>query len=209
MSTFENLSKKYKLKQKKRNCNKVFSKDLDITELTKITEHIYNTELMSLTIEQWYRGILLTESSEKTQDCMEYVNITEKAKTIFDILNIPLTPIMSRIGVLFGDNDFTRDAGWHVDQCSHEMLRVNIPIITNENFVFQMDNELPRHFAVGKLYWWETAIPHRVYSLTKISDIRLHLVLGFSPWFIYNHESREWSPNQFFNKIHPLDILKE
>jgi len=209
MNTFEFLSKKFGLKQKRKRYNNVISKEIDISKLTPLVEEIYNTKLLGLTIEQWYRGISLTESNEKTNDCMKYTNIMPYARPIFKLLNVPLTPIMSRVGVLFGDNNFTRDVGWHIDQDSYEMLRINIPIKTNENFVFQLDNQLPKHLKINNMYWWDTAIPHRVFSLIKTPEVRLHLVLGFSPWFAYNYNNKEWSPNKFFNKVHPLAILKE
>lgn len=207
MSIFTDLSKKYNLKKIKKKYTNIFSKELNITKLSKITQDIYQKSMECFTIEEWYKGIALTLPTTDKTDPMLYTKIKKEAEPIFNELEIPLQPIMSRIGVLFGDNDFTRDVGWHIDQSCYELLRLNIPIITNKNFLFQMDNQLPIHFEIGKMYWWNTKIPHRVFSSVKSNEVRLHLVLGFSPWFVYNHNKNEWQPNEYFNKIHPLEII--
>lgn len=207
MSVFTDLSKKYGLKKLKIKYDNVFSKDINITKLSKITQDLFHSGMDCFTIEEWYKGLPLTNHDSDKNDPMNHVHVRPEAAPIFADLNLPLQPIMSRIGILFGDNDFTRDIGWHVDQSSYELLRVNIPIITNKNFLFQMDNQLPVHFEIGKMYWWNTKIPHRVFSSTKNIHVRLHLVLGFSPWFNYISEENKWVPNEYFNKVHPLEIL--
>ena len=208
MNTFTTLSKKYGLKKINKKFDQVFSKDVDISKLSKtVCDLISNVNVFF--IEDWYSGIPLTFANGDKSDPMNFIYVRPETNIIFEELKIPLYPIMSRIGILDGNNNFTRNDGWHTDQSPYELLRINIPIITNNNFVFQLDNQLPQHFELGKMYWWDTEIPHRVFSLEKNNVKRLHLVLGFSPWFTYIHKSREWVPNEYFNKIHPLEILKD
>jgi hypothetical protein len=39
--------------------------------------------------------------------------------------------------------------------------------------------------------------------------MRIHLVLGFSPWFDYDAENDTWAPNSYFGKLHPFDMVAE
>jgi hypothetical protein len=120
-----------------------------------------------------------------------------------------LSPTRSRIAVL--DAAYYNKVGeeflWHRDETIFENLRINIPIKTDESFLFQLENKTPVHLSVGKLYTWDTNLPHRVYSTKKTELKRIHLVLGFSPWLDYDSNDDSFSTNQFFGKIHPFDIL--
>ncbi len=99
--------------------------------------------------------------------------------------------------------------GWHRDEPVIVNLRINIPITGDENFVFEMINEKPYFLEPGYAYSWDTNQPHRVYcrGVTKLE--RANLIIGVSPWFDFHAEKNEWLPNQYFNKIHPFDMLKE
>lgn len=120
-----------------------------------------------------------------------------------------LSPTRSRIAVL--DAEYYDKVGeeflWHKDETIFENLRINIPIKTDESFLFQLENKMPMHLSVGKLYTWDTNLPHRVYSTKKTEFKRIHLVLGFSPWVDYDSDDDSFSTNQFFGKVHPFDIL--
>lgn len=169
----------------------------------------------------WYSGLGLTydrfNSISKIEQvlgdkdnpyydqAMLFNTIIPEAKKLFEILNIPLTPIRSRIAIIDGSYEFGRSDGWHVDESPYENLRINIPIATTPDFMFQLEDNMPEHFEEGWGYWWDTSIPHRVFSKNKNNFKRIHLVLGFSPWFVLNNN--EWMPNEYFNKIHPLEII--
>jgi hypothetical protein len=120
-----------------------------------------------------------------------------------------LSPTRSRIGVIdalyheYVGEDFL----WHKDETVFENLRINIPIHTDSSFLFQLESKEPMHLQIGKIYTWDTHRPHRVYSTSKSSTKRVHLVLGFSPWIDYNDKDDSFTINDFFGKVHPLDIL--
>ena len=122
------------------------------------------------------------------------------------------TLIRSRVSVLHGNMhkpEYRATSGWHRDEIIFENLRINIPIVTSPNYLFQMEDEAPVHLAASLGYTWNTNIPHRVFSDHPSDDIRTHIVLGFSPWFDYLLEERAWIKNEFFGKLHPFDILAE
>lgn len=114
----------------------------------------------------------------------------------------------SRIAVLDADyhDRVGEDFLWHRDETVFENLRLNIPIETDESFLFQIEGRRPQHLSVGNIYTWNTHMPHRVYATEKKSRTRIHLVLGFSPWFDYHYDDDSFSVNEFFGKIHPIDI---
>jgi hypothetical protein len=120
--------------------------------------------------------------------------------------NLSLT--RSRIAVLDADyhDRVGEDFLWHKDETIFENLRLNIPIETDESFLFQIEGQSPQHLKVGNIYTWDTHLSHRVYATEKKSKARIHLVLGFSPWFDYYQGDDSFSVNKFFGKTHPIDI---
>lgn len=120
-----------------------------------------------------------------------------------------LSPTRSRIGVL--DATYHSRVGeeflWHKDETVFENLRLNIPIETDESFLFQLENKDPIHLAVGHVYTWNTNLPHRVYATEQKDVKRTHIVFGFSPWLDYINDEDAFVVNEFFGKIHPIDIF--
>lgn len=93
--------------------------------------------------------------------------------------------------------------GWHVDEPPTHLFRINIPLQTSEEHVLEINGSdeygntltLSKHLEVGKVYIWNTRIPHRV-TITKpcINPVdRIHLVLGFGPWVDYDPHSDTFS----------------
>ena len=120
-----------------------------------------------------------------------------------------LSPTRSRIAVL--DADMHDRVGeeflWHKDETIFENLRINIPIDTDSSFLFQLENKRPIHLELGKIYTWDTNLPHRVYATKKSTKKRTHLVLGFTPWINYIENEDCFVLNSYFGKLHPFDIL--
>lgn len=59
--------------------------------------------------------------------------------------------------------------------------------------------------TVGNAYAFDQSIAHRVFA-SKPSDLdRIHLVMSFATWFDRNDKG--WIPNEFCNKIHPLELF--
>jgi hypothetical protein len=73
--------------------------------------------------------------------------------------------------------------------------------------MFQILNKPSEHLYYGNVYSWDTNIAHRVYPTTEEDSTRVHLVLGFSPWFDYIEEEDCWVSNEFYGKMHPHDML--
>lgn len=225
-SIFQNLSEKHSLRKvsprRDKGLNSKTIRHGDLNSL--VTNLIQEQGIFSWRVpeENWYSGLGLTYTPNRNEDSqiqvlgnwgssdydcgMQFYKVQEWAKPIFELVNLPLTPIRSRIAIADGKVYMPPKAGWHIDESPYETLRLNIPIRTNPNFYFQLDNCLPEHLPTGRAYWWDTQIPHRVYHKQN-SSIRIHLVLGFSPWFML--KDSEWIPNEFFNRVHPLDIPYE
>jgi len=120
------------------------------------------------------------------------------------------SPIRSRIAIVDANyyNSETVDSfGWHRDERVFENLRINIPITTDPDCLFQMENSDPEFLEYGNIYSWDTNLPHRVFANKKKDFRRIHIVLGFSPWFNYIEDEDAWETNEFFGKVHPLDML--
>lgn len=134
--------------------------------------------------------------------------ITGNMLDLINQFNAPL--IRSRIGIVDANEtvlDEVDKQGWHKDEPVFENLRINIPITTDEDCLFQIEGKDPVHLPYGNMYTWDTFIPHRVFANKIKSATRIHIVLGFSPWFNYNQEDDSWETNDFFGKKHPIDML--
>jgi hypothetical protein len=123
--------------------------------------------------------------------------------------------VRSRVGIIPGENIDPNDAeykekdGWHRDEPVFENLRINIPLQTDDSYLFQMEGEEPYHLEVGTAYTWDTHIAHRVFAAKRTKLMRIHLVLGVSPWFDYDPAQDSWMPNDYLGRIHPFDMLAE
>ena len=63
---------------------------------------------------------------------------------------------------------------------------------------------------VGKVYLWNTRLPHRPTIVKKVESLqpRINIVLGISPWLNYDKENDSFSKNEYFGK--PVnEIVKE
>lgn len=101
-------------------------------------------------------------------------------------------------------------SGIHVDELPLYLLRVNIPIKTNENHILKAEGEdkygnklsFEKHLEVGKAYLWNTIIPHQVTVKEETTDEepRIHLVIGLTPWLNYNEKDDVWEFNSNYKK---------
>ena len=123
--------------------------------------------------------------------------------------------VRSRVGIIPGANIDPTDAtykekeGWHRDEPVFENLRINIPLQTDDSYLFQMEGEEPYHLETGTAYTWDTHKPHRVFACKPTNLMRIHLVLGVSPWFDFDPSADTWMPNEYFGRMHPFDMLAE
>ena len=108
--------------------------------------------------------------------------------------------------------------GWHRDEPVFENLRLNIPLAGSPEYRLQLEHRLDNpdqrsgsmteHFLEpGKAYTFDTHRPHRVFAAGPSEVRRIHLVLGFSPWFRYDAAGDAWMPNEHYGVTHPFDIV--
>lgn len=107
----------------------------------------------------------------------------------------------------FNDPSELKTYGWHHDESIFENLRLNVPMITDSIFKFQMKDGRPYHLEIGKSYSWDTGSMHRVFADQIADKIRAHLVIGISPWFDYDPTDDSWNINEYYGKVHPFDML--
>ena len=132
-----------------------------------------------------------------------------------------LSPVRSRLSALVGAQAGAAGfhSGWHRDESVFENLRINVPLFSHRNYRLQIERErdhpdagsttMSEHFlAPGKAYTFDTHRPHRVYGRAPCAVDRIHLVLGFSPWFRYDRKADSWAPNEFYGRVHPFDIVR-
>lgn len=105
--------------------------------------------------------------------------------------------LRSRVSYFNQTSFFNIEKHFHKDEYPYNLVRVNIPLQTRKEHVLSIKGEdehgnkltiLNKHLEIGKMYIWNTRIPHAIHLLTHIPDPfeRIHLVLGFSPWYHYN-----------------------
>ena len=96
--------------------------------------------------------------------------------------------------------------GWHVDEPPTHMFRMNIPLQTSEEHVLEINSSdehgntlmMKKHLEVGKVYVWNTRIPHRVTITKPCTTERIHLVLGFGTWINYNNATDTFSKSKLY-----------
>lgn len=155
-------------------------------------------------------------------DTLSFVEKTPLAKyeSIDAFLNgLKRTMIRSRISILMGENKSTQDIsyGWHNDELIFLNLRVNIPIQSTDNYFIQILNNPHLEQAdisefnleVGNAYAYDTYKYHRACSKKIEVKPRINLILGVSPWFDYNHDTKEWISNEFYGELHPFEMLEQ
>jgi hypothetical protein len=108
-----------------------------------------------------------------------------------------------------GDHEANNDKWtWHSDEPICHNLRVIIPIQTSNAYGMEIKPHPPRVLEKGYAYTWDTNIVHRQIQLDNTSRLdRIFIVLGFNPWFNWIPEEQAWESNEFYGKVHPLDML--
>lgn len=178
---------------------------------------LYNLDFKPWTLHDNYFGMQLTHDDKGTstlgsekltkdyRNTNAFIHQTDLAKQIDDLLMLPLTMTRSRIAMIDGNVLSNPILNWHTDESPEECIRLNVPIQTHRNFLFQLEGEDPVHFEEGVVYWWDTSVPHRVFHKKKVDIQRIHLVLGFNPWYRYENG---WHKNEFYGQP-PLEIFEQ
>jgi hypothetical protein len=111
------------------------------------------------------------------------------------------------------------DFGWHRDEPVFENLRINIPLFSQRSFRLEIEHERDRpakrsttmsshYLAPGSAYTFDSNRPHRVFAMAPSDADRIHLVLGFAPWYRYDARADVWEPNEFYGRVHPFDLVR-
>ena len=120
------------------------------------------------------------------------------------------TRIRSRLSIINGMYMFDpsdKRRGWHKDEPIFENVRINIPITTTNNYLFDLEGYKSINLPVGRAYCWDTYKSHRVYNQQQEDSHRIHMVLGFSPWWDYLPDEKAWVQNEFYGVKHPFDMM--
>ena len=116
----------------------------------------------------------------------------------------------SRVAYLFGyGEEPNSDKGWHVDEPTSQLLRVNIPLQTSDEHAIEWNDKVYK-LELGKVYLWNTRMPHRVSIVKKVEtkEPRINLVLGLTPWLDYNSNTDTYTTNKYFGRS-INEIVKE
>lgn len=99
--------------------------------------------------------------------------------------------------------------GMHRDESQFESLRLNVCISNNGCFGLQYIDMEPSYPSVGDINFINTDVMHRPFINSKCDFQRTHLIINISPWLNYHKDSDSWSPNEYFGKVHPVDMVKQ
>jgi hypothetical protein len=108
----------------------------------------------------------------------------------------------SRVAYIFGHNQpITTDSGWHIDEPTCQLLRVNIPLQTSDEYAIQWNNKT-YVLETGKVYLWNTRVEHRAAIIKKpeMQKPRINIVMGLTPWLDYNKDTDTYSKGKYFGK---------
>ena len=108
----------------------------------------------------------------------------------------------SRVAYIFGyGEEPKKEGGWHVDEPTNQLLRVNIPVQTSDEYVMQWDDKT-YHLELGKAYLWNTRRPHRPTIIKKVEtkEPRINIVMGLTPWLEYDNITDTYIKGKYFNK---------
>jgi len=101
------------------------------------------------------------------------------------------------------------DGGYHVDDSPFEVLRVNIQLSGFEDYGIQYQSNDPIFRPAMQALVVNTDVPHRVYVRQPNDCLRTNLVLGVTPWLDYDASEDSWSPNEYFGRMHPYDMVRD
>jgi len=108
----------------------------------------------------------------------------------------------SRVAYFFGHKQTPNEnTGWHVDEPTCQLLRVNIPLQTSKEYVIQWNNKT-YILETGKAYLWNTRVEHRATIISKPEkeEPRINVVMGLTPWLNYDKNTDTYTKSKYFGK---------
>jgi len=97
---------------------------------------------------------------------------------------------------------------WHSDEPVCHNARIIIPVQTSPAYAMEIKPHPPEVLETGYAYTWDTNIVHRQIQIDNTDKTdRIYVVLGFNPWFNWLPNEQAWESNDFYGKMHPLDMI--
>ena len=171
-------------------------------------ENIYHQVWGSKLLDQYYgleKGAgdhtQLKDTYHDTFGFRKIDNVIQKHLGFFlDRFNFHIS--RSRVAYIFGHGQSPNETkGWHVDEPTCQLLRVNIPLQTSDEYVMQWNGNTYQ-LELGKVYLWNTRIKHRPTVIKKVEtkEPRINIVMGLTPWLNYDRLTDTYSKNEYFGK---------
>jgi hypothetical protein len=99
--------------------------------------------------------------------------------------------------------------GMHRDENQFESLRINVCLSNNGQFGLQYIDHEPEYPSAGDISFVNTDVMHRSFINNRCDFQRTHLIINISPWLDFDETNDCWSPNQYFGKVHPIEMVKQ
>tara|TARA_B000000441_G_C21751661_1_gene363270 strand:- start:863 stop:1723 length:861 start_codon:yes stop_codon:yes gene_type:complete len=141
------------------------------------------------------------------------VTYMKSLRVLFDKLKVNM--FQGRIAEIrphaIGPNDYedNKEFMWHVDEPNEIVSRLLIPLVYSDDYYIEFaDSGNKIRFEPGYAYHWNTRMVHRWgYDYSDTIQNRTCIVLGLGSWIKY--EDGAWSTNEYFNKMHPTDMITQ
>ncbi len=65
------------------------------------------------------------------------------------------------------------------------------------------------HMHPGYMYHFDTGLPNAVLRKHNRISKRINIILGICPWFDFHEEDQSWVSNEYYGRMHPVDMFKE
>ena len=98
--------------------------------------------------------------------------------------------------------------GMHCDDSPFEVLRLNLCITGSADLGLQYAGCAPMVLPAGAHRVINTDVPHRVWAAKRSPGLRMHLVVGLTPWLNHDPACDVWSLNAHFATTHPYDLVR-
>ncbi len=132
-----------------------------------------------------------------------------------------LTPACSSgyLGEVFGDirrtivrgrivEMMSGDLHWHRDESFYMNFRINIPLYFDDSTMIATEKQ-EMYMHPGYMYHFDTGEPHAVLRKSDHPKKRVNIILGVCPWFDFDEEEQAWVENEYYGKIHPVEMFKQ
>ena len=116
---------------------------------------------------------------------------------------IPRTIVRGRIVEMMSG-----DLHWHRDESFYMNFRINIPLYFDESTMIATEMQ-EMYMHPGYMYHFDTGQPHAVVRKNNEKYKRINVILGVCPWFDFIEEEQAWVSNEYYGKIHPVEMFHE